>query len=62
MRHAAGLGLSTPEMVTTHEETVRLAADYNHELAAGKQPVRSQFQLFPAFAPEYAGLAARLTF
>jgi hypothetical protein len=56
------LGVSTSEMVTTHEETVRLAADYNHGLAAGKQTEGAHFQLLPALGPGYAGLSARLTF
>lgn len=56
------LGVSTSEMVTTHEETVRLAADYNHGLAAGKGTERAHFQLLPALGPGYAGLSARLTF
>lgn len=58
------LGLSTSETVTTHEETVRLAADYNHGLAAdaGKRTERTRFRLLPALGPGYAGLSARLTF
>ena len=51
-------------MVTTHEETVRLAADYNHGRApdAGKRTERPRFQLLRALGPGYAGLSARLTF
>jgi hypothetical protein len=56
------LGISTSEMVTTHEETVRLAADYNHGLAAEKRAERPHFRLLPALGPGYAGLSARLTF
>jgi hypothetical protein len=58
------LGLSTSETVTTHEETVRLAADYNHGLGAnaGKRTERTRFRLLPALGPGYAGLSARLTF
>ena len=58
------LGLSTSETVTTHEETVRLAADYNRGLAPGaaKGTERTHFQLLPALGPGYAGLSARLTF
>ncbi len=49
-------------MVTTHDETVRLAADYNHGLGAGKETERAHFHLLPALGPGYAGLSARLTF
>ena len=56
------LGLSTPEMVTTPEETVRLAADYNRELANRKEKEGARLRIVPALAPGYAGLSARLTF
>ena len=45
-----------------HDETVRLAADYNHGLGAGKETERAHFHLLPALGPGYAGLSARLTF
>lgn len=55
------LGLSTPEMVTSPEETVRLAADYNRGLVTRKDE-GAHLRVLPALAPGYAGLSARLTF
>jgi len=57
----AGLGLGGVEMVTTHEEAVRLAADCNRELATRKEQ-GAQLRILPALAPGHAGLLARLTF
>ena len=56
------LGLATPEMVTTAEETVRLAADYNREPTTRKGEEGARLKIVPALAPGYAGLSARLTF
>ncbi|HVP60852.1 MAG TPA: hypothetical protein VMT11_09855 [Myxococcaceae bacterium] len=55
-------GITTPEMVTTQEETVRLAADYNLALSRKHAATGSRFQLVPSFAPGYAGLTGRLSF
>ena len=64
---AASAGMFTwamliPEMVTTPQETVKLAADYNRALSKKYGAPGATFHLLPALAPGYAGLVARLTF
>ena len=51
-----------PEMVTSPEETVHLATEYNRELARKHGATGAKLQLVPALAPGYQGLVARLTF
>ncbi|HVP60853.1 MAG TPA: hypothetical protein VMT11_09860 [Myxococcaceae bacterium] len=63
---ALGTGLITwgaliPEMVTSPQETLRLAADYNLALARKHGATGARLQLVPSLAPGYAGLTARLT-
>ena len=55
-------GITTPEMVTTPEETVRLAADYNLELSRKHRASGARLRLVPALAPGYTGLTVRLSF
>ncbi|HUM11306.1 MAG TPA: hypothetical protein VLT82_10195 [Myxococcaceae bacterium] len=55
-------GASIPEMVTTPQETLRLAADYNLALARKHGATGARFQLLPSLAPGYARLTARLSF
>jgi hypothetical protein len=55
----------TPDMVTSPEETARLADQYNHNLskrltaASHSEP---RVQVTPVFGKEGGGLAARFTF
>jgi hypothetical protein len=51
-----------PEMVTTPDETVRLATGFNRDLARKYGATGASFQILPSIAPGYAGLSARLTF
>lgn len=58
-------GMNVPEMVTSVDETRRLATEYNETLSrklGGSPPAGLRWQLRPALAPGYAGLVARLTF
>ena len=55
-------GLLTPEMVTTPEETVRLAVGYNRALAQKHGATGSRLRVLPVLAPGFAGLTARLSF
>ena len=55
-------GITTPEMVTTREETVRLASDYNRGLGQRHGATGVRLELLPAIAPGFAGLSARLRF
>jgi hypothetical protein len=59
-------GMNIPEMVTPAEQTLKMATEYNRGLSVkhGGSPPSSgvRFQLVPAVAPGYAGLAARLSF
>ena len=59
-------GMNIPEMVTPAEQTLKMATEYNRTLSVkhGGSPPSSgvRFQLVPAVAPGYAGLAARLSF
>jgi len=55
--------LLTPEMVTPPEETVRLATEYNRNLAVRhRAPSGAQLQILPSIGPQGASLTARLTF
>ena len=51
-----------PQMVTSPEETVHLATEYNRALAREHGAPGARLQLTPAFGPGYQGLVARLTF
>lgn len=51
-----------PQMVTTPQETVALATDYNRALARKYGAPGTRLQLLPTVTPGYAGLVARLTF
>jgi hypothetical protein len=55
-------GVLTQEMVTTPDETVRLAVGYNRSLAQKHGATGARLRLVPALAPGYAGLTARLSF
>ena len=56
-------GLLTPEMVTPSEETVRLATEYNRNLAVRHgAPSGAQLQILPSIGPQGASLTARITF
>jgi len=58
-------GMSTPEMVTSPEETQKMATEYNRGLAEKNGASTSsqlRFQLLPAVAAGYAGLTAKLWF
>ena len=55
-------GVLTPEMVTTPNETVRLAADYNLALARKHGAAGARLQILPSLAPGHAGLLARVSF
>jgi len=55
-------GVLTPEMVTTPNDTVRLATDYNLELARKHGAAGARLQIFPSLAPGHAGLLARVSF
>ena len=68
---AAGLTLGTalfswgafaPAMVTSPDETVRLATDYNLGLARKHGASGARLQLVPSLAPGQAGLLARVSF
>ncbi len=64
---AVGTGLITwgaliPEMVTTPEETVRLATDRNLELSRKHGASGVRLRILPGVGPGQAGLTARLTF
>jgi hypothetical protein len=49
-------------MVTTPDETVKLATGYNRALGKKYGAPGATFHLLPTFAPGYTGLVARLTF
>ena len=51
-----------PEMVTTPEETLHLATQYNRELSKKYGATGASLQIVPSLAPGYAGLTARVTF
>ena len=51
-----------PEMVTTPEETLHLATQYNRELAKKYGATGASLQIVPSLAPGYAGLTARVSF
>jgi hypothetical protein len=51
-----------PEMVTTPEETVHLATQYNRELSKKYGATGARLRIVPSLAPGYAGLTARVTF
>ena len=59
-------GMNIPEMVTPADQTLKMATEYNRALAvkngASTPSSGVRFQLLPAVAPGYAGLAARLSF
>ena len=55
--------LTTPEMVTPSRETVRLATEYNRNLAIRHgAPSGAKLELLPSIGPGGASLSARLTF
>jgi hypothetical protein len=55
--------LTTQEMVTPSKETVRLATEYNRNLAVRHgAPAGATLQLLPSIGPQGASLSARLTF
>ena len=55
--------LITPEMVTPSQETVRLATEYNRNLAIRHgAPSGAKLELLPSIGPGGASLSARLTF
>lgn len=55
-------GVLTPEMVTTPNETVRLATEYNLALAQKHGATGARLQILPTLAPGHAGLVARVSF
>ena len=64
---ALGAGLITwgsliPEMVTSPQETVRLAADHNLALARKHGATGVRLHLLPSLGPGQAGLVARASF
>jgi hypothetical protein len=56
------LGTVVPEMVTSRDETVRLATEHNLGLARKHGAEGARLQLIPSLAPGHAGLLARLSF
>jgi hypothetical protein len=55
-------GALTPEMVTTPNETVRLATEYNLAVAQKHGATGARLQLVPSLGPGHAGLLARVSF
>lgn len=55
-------GVLVPEMVTTPEETLRLATEHNRGLARKHGATGARLQLLPAIGPGGASLSMRLTF
>jgi hypothetical protein len=60
--HGLDWGITTPEMVTPREETLRLATDYNRALGQRHGATGTRLELLPAVGPGFAGLSARLRF
>ena len=54
--------MTIPEMVTTPEESTRLALEHDRALAKKYGAPAARLDILPAIAPGFAGLAARLTF
>jgi hypothetical protein len=59
-------GMNIPEMVTTAEQTLKMATDYNQSLCIkhGGSPPSSgvKLRVLPVVGPGFAGLSAKLTF
>jgi hypothetical protein len=54
--------MTIPEMVTTPEESTKLALEHDRALAKKYGAPEARLDVLPAIGPRFAGLTARLTF